>query len=305
MIDKKERLYKMITMEITIIEPKSYCAGVTNAINIARKAKADYPKRKIFILGKLVHNQLVINSLKQEGIETLYALNKTPEQLLKDVPEQSVLIFTAHGHDKKLDLFAHSKQLIVFDATCPKVKHNIDLIENEINNKHQVIYIGHRAHPETNAALSIDKNVLYYDVNMGIDYKKVKDKSPMVINQTTLNILDIKKNYDDILSHIPEARILEEICNTTRLRQEAVINLPNDVDLIIVVGDTYSSNTKRLFEIASNAHPDILSVMISQLSELDLSLLKDKQHIAIASGASTPMFAIDEIVEYIKRSDLR
>ena len=291
-------------MKITVIEPKSYCAGVTNAINIARRAKEDYPSKNVFILGKLVHNQLVTNALNEESIKTLYAKDKTLEQLLDTVPEDSVLIFTAHGHDKKLDVIAHNKGLIVFDATCPKVKNNIDIINKEINNGHQVIYIGHKSHPETNAALCIDNNVLYYDVNMGIDYSKVSDKSPLVINQTTLNILDIKDNYNDILSHIPEARILEEICNTTRLRQEAVINLPDDVDLIIVVGDTYSSNTKRLFEIATKAHPEILSVMISEIHELDLSLLKDKNHIAIASGASTPLFAIEEIIEQIKRSEI-
>jgi len=286
-------------MKITVIEPKSYCAGVTNAINIALKAKEDYPDKNIYILGKLVHNQLVINFLNEKGIKTLYQPKKSYEELINTVPPQSILIFTAHGHDKKLEDYALCRSIRILDATCPKVKHNLDLIENELNNKHQVIYIGHKSHPETEAALSLDNNVILYDVNFGIDYNLVNDPSPLVINQTTLNIIDIKNNFEDIKSHVPNARILEEICNTTRLRQEAVISLPNDVDLIIVVGDIYSSNTKRLYEIARMAHPDTLSVMVSELHELNLSLLKEKKHIAIASGASTPLSAIEEIVDYI------
>ena len=101
-------------MKITVIEPKSYCAGVTNAINIALKAKEDYPKREIYILGKLVHNQLVINDLNEKGIKTLYQPKKTYEQLINTVPPESVLIFTAHGHDKKLDDYALQHRLFLF-----------------------------------------------------------------------------------------------------------------------------------------------------------------------------------------------
>lgn len=290
-------------MKITVIEPKSYCAGVTNAINIALKAKEEYPSKDIYILGKLVHNQLVINFLNEKGIKTLYQPKRTNEELINTVPSGSILIFTAHGHDKKLEDVALRRSIRILDATCPKVKHNLDLIDNEIKNNHQVIYIGHKSHPETEAALSIDKNVILYDVNFKIDYHLITDPSPLVINQTTLNIIDIKKTFEEIKQQIPEARILEEICNTTRLRQEAVISLPIDVDLIIVVGDIYSSNTKRLFEIATMSHPETLSVMVSELHELNLNLLKEKKHIAIASGASTPLFAIDEIVEYLNRLD--
>ena len=288
-------------MEITVIEPKSYCAGVTNAINIALKAKEDYPNRDIFVLGKLVHNQLVINFLNEHGIKTLYQQQKTYEQLINTVPPQSILIFTAHGHDKKLEEYALQRSIMILDTTCPKVKHNLDLIEQELNNGHQVIYIGHKSHPETEAALSLGDNVILYDVKFGINYSKLTDDSPLVINQTTLNIIDIQNNFEDIKNHVPNARIIEEICNTTRLRQEAVIALPDDVDLIIVVGDIYSSNTKRLYEIATMSHPDTLSVMVSELHELNFEMLKDKKHIAIASGASTPIFAIEEIVNYLNR----
>ena len=286
-------------MEITVVEPQGYCAGVTNAINIAYKARKDYPDRDIIVIGMLVHNQEVVNELGKQGIRTYLDPNQSQIEMLNHISSGSVVIFSAHGHDEKLDEIAKEKGLIIYDTTCPKVKNNLNIIKDEIKNKHQVIYIGHKNHPEALAALSINKNVLFYDMKMGLDFSKVKDPSPLVINQTTLNILAIQDTYEDIKKHVPNARVLDEICNTTRLRQEAVRKL-KDVDLIIVVGDNNSSNTRRLFEIASSSHPDSVSILISSLEELDGSLLNGINHVAVASGASTPKKAIDEIIDYLK-----
>lgn len=286
-------------MEITVVEPQGYCAGVTNAINIALKARKDYPDRDVIVIGMLVHNQEVVSELGKAGISTFYDPNKTSEEMLKFIKSGSVVIFSAHGHDSKLDEIAKAKGLIVYDTTCPKVKNNLELIKKELSENHQVIYIGHKNHPEALAALSISKNVIFYDMKMGVKYSLIKDKNPLVINQTTLNILAIQEIYEDIKKHITNARVLDEICNTTRLRQEAVQNL-KDVDLIIIVGDNNSSNTRRLYEIASISHPDSVSILISKLDELDEELLSGISHVAIASGASTPKKAIDEIIEYLK-----
>ncbi len=290
---------KMSKMEITIVEPQGYCAGVTNAINIAYKARKDYPNSSVVVLGMLVHNQEVVNELSEAGIRTYFSKTKTNEEMIRLIPKGSVVIFTAHGHDEKLDIIAKERNLIIYDTTCPKVKNNLDIIKKEINVGHQVIYIGHKNHPEALAALSINENVIFYDMKMGMKYKQVHDDSPLVINQTTLNIDMISSIYEDIKKHFPDARVLDEICNTTRLRQEAVKNL-KDVDLIIVVGDNNSSNTRRLYEIASSSHPDSVTILVSNYLELDESLFANVNHVAIASGASTPKKAIDEIVNFIK-----
>ena len=286
-------------MEITIVEPQGYCAGVTNAINIAYKARKDYPDRDVVVIGMLVHNQEVVNELALAGIRTFYDPNKTNEEMLSFISKGSVIIFSAHGHDEKLDIIAKEKGLIVYDATCPKVKNNLEIIKKELENKHQVIYIGHKNHPEALAALSISKDVLFYDMKMGMDYSIIKDTCPLVINQTTLNTVAISSIYEEIKNKLLNARVLDEICNTTRLRQEAVKNL-KDCDLIIIVGDTNSSNTKRLFEIATSSHEDSIVILISNLSELDKNVFQGINHVAIASGASTPKNVIDEIINYIK-----
>lgn len=278
-------------MKVEILQPKAYCAGVSNAIKIAERAKEEHPEKDVYVLGMLVHNNYVVKSLENKGIKTVFRIH--------DIPDESVIIFTAHGHTKYLNEIAKEKKLIVYDAVCPKVLRNINLIEENLAQGHEIIYIGQEGHPEAEACLSLNNKVIPFSKNVLKNYQSLKDVSPLVINQTTLNILDIKDIHDAILEVLPHARIANEICGSTRLRQEAITNLSNDVDLIIVVGDVNSSNTRRLLEIAKQTHPQIESVMISDVHELSDSLWQNKNHIVISSGASTPEEIIDEVYNYI------
>ena len=286
-------------MKVTILKPTGYCAGVNNAIRIAFKARQEHPILDVNVLGMLVHNQEVIALLEKNNIHTL--VGNDPSKLLESVKDGSVIVFTAHGHDEKLEEICHKKHLIIYDAVCGKVKYNLTFIKKAINDGHQVIYIGEENHPEAKAALSISDSVLFYDIKKDFDYQNCADKAPFVIDQTTLNILDIQTIYADIKKHLPNAKIEDEICSATRERQEALLRLEEDVDAIIVVGDQKSSNTKRLFEIAQRAHPDITVLMIDTLSSLNIDLIKNKKHIAISSGASTPLETIDVIASYLEK----
>lgn len=286
-------------MKVTLLSPKGYCAGVTNAIKIAYQAKSEHPDVPVYILGMLVHNQIVIDELNNAGITTLHRESISDEALLESLDDGSVVVFSAHGHKKQLDELAKEKHFIVYDATCERVKHNLLIIEEELNNNHQVIYIGHKNHPEALAALSLGDNVFFYDIKSDFNFKQVKDKSPLVINQTTLNTKELKELYIDIIIHKPKARIEDEICGTNRLRQEALINLKEDVDLIIIIGDRASSNTNRLLEIATSSHPNTKALLVSSLEEVEKIDLP-YHHVAVASGASTPVTEIDKIVNYLK-----
>lgn len=286
-------------MEVTLLKPQGYCAGVTNAINIAFKAKEEHPNENVYILGMLVHNQIVIDELTYKGITTLYRDNKSDEELLYSLPDKSIIVFSAHGHKKNLDDITKNKQFIVYDATCPKVLNNLNIINEEIKNNHQVIYIGHKNHPEALAALSLSDQVFFYDIKSEFDYRRVKDKAPLVINQTTLNTKELKEIYIDIIVHKPKARIMDEICAATRLRQEALEKIDKDIDTILIIGDKKSSNTNRLLEIAKSTHPSVPSYLVSDLDEVKALKIKSN-HLAIASGASTPLKEIDKIKEYLK-----
>lgn len=273
-------------MKVDVLSPKGYCAGVARAIGIALKARQENLDRKVYVLGMLVHNHHVSHLLESNNIQLVTDMN--------EIENGQVIVFNADGHTFEDLEKAEAKKLLIYDAACPKVESNLKKIMDEIINNHQVIYIGQKNHHETQVALSLSEDVILYDVKEGIDYSLVNDDSPFVLNQTTLNSLEIVNLFNDVLSRFQHARISNEICPTTRQRQEAILNV-KDVDAIIVVGDKVSSNSNRLFEIAQKSHPDIYVSMISGVDELDINELRNKKHIAISSGASTPSDVVDEI----------
>ncbi len=274
-------------MKVEILKPKAYCVGVSNAIKMAKEARRDNPDKEVYVLGMLVHNNFVVSHLEQQGIRTVYDIN--------NIPNGQVVVFTAHGHKEELDDIAKAKNLIVYDSVCPKVLHNINLIKENLTQGHQIIYIGQSGHPEAEACLSLSKKVIPYTKNILKNNQYIFDESPLVINQTTMNFLDLEGIHTEILEAFPHARIVNEICGTTRMRQEAIKGIDDDVDLIIVVGDEKSSNTRRLLEIAKQCHPSVASTMISDETKLDLSIVQNKNHIVISSGASTPEEIIDAV----------
>ena len=279
-------------MNVRILQPKGYCAGVSRAIKMAYQAKKDYPDKQIYVLGMLVHNDIVVKQLEKDNIKTAYDIN--------NIPDGEVIIFTAHGHDERLDKIAKKKELIIYDAICPIVKNNLERIKNELKDNHQVIYIGINTHPETIAAISLDRNIFLYPIDGQFNYQLIKDKNPCVVNQTTLNVLELDSIYKNILSYIPEARILDEICYSTRKRQESITQLDDkDVDLIVIVGDEKSSNSTRLLEVAKMSHPNISSIMISSFTDLNKEDFINKKSIVIASGASVSEETIDAIYRHI------
>jgi len=286
--------------KVKLLSPSGYCAGVINAINIALKARKENGDKPIFLIGMIVHNDIVINMLKDKNIECLESKEKDKESLLRSLPDGSIIIFSAHGHNPMLDMVAARKNFEIYDATCPKVRENMRNIIEETLKGNEVIYIGKKDHPECDAALSLSNKVSLYDTKLLFNYSLITSKNPLVINQTTLNYLALKDIHEEILEHIPNAIIKDEICASTRLRQEAVKNIDLDCDLIIVIGDKKSSNSNKLLDVAKTCHPNIESVMISQLNELDCTILDNKKYVSITSGASTPPEVIDNIFNFVK-----
>ena len=265
-------------------------------MSLVKRAREEHPDKNIYILGMLAHNQTLIDDLSKHNLITL--MGKDEEEIAK-LKKGDVLVFTAHGHSEKLDELAKEKGLITYDATCFKVRSNLDKIKSEIEAGHQVIYIGQAGHKETEAALSVSSKVSLYDTKLLINYQFITDKNPYVINQTTLNYYELNGFYEDIKKHIPGARIENEICDATRLRQEAMLHINKDTDLIIVVGHERSSNTNKLFDIAKSHYPNALVLMVNNLEELKKFDFKSNKKAAIASGASTPSYVVDEIYDYL------
>ena len=284
-------------MNVSLIKPQGFCSGVTKAVSIAKQAKKENPNKAIYILGMLAHNKTLIDDLTKEGFITLSDNNEI--ESINSLKKGDVLVFTAHGHDEKVEDLARSKGIIVYDATCFKVKSNLEKIKKEITDGHQVIYIGQKGHKETNAALAVSDKVSLYDTKLLINYYLITDKNPYVINQTTLNFYELSKYHNDILDHIPGARIEQEICAATRLRQEAVTKIDPDTDLIIVVGSQKSSNSNKLFDIAKSTFKSATVIMVNDLDELKALDIRGKEKAAVVSGASTPKYIVDDIYNYL------
>ena len=184
--------------------------------------------------------------------------------------------------------------MIYVDATCKKVKECF----NQIKQAGEVIYIGKNHHPETVAALTMNKNAHLYDIKSGFDYSVLKTNHPLVINQTTLSFIELAAIHNEIKSKLPNAIFAEEICNATLLRQKAIDDLDSSVDTLIIVGSKKSSNTMKLFDIAKAKHPDIQTLLVNNVDELKQYQLG--KNIAIASGTSTSIETIKEIKEYLE-----
>lgn len=284
-------------MKIDIIQPSGYCFGVMNAINEAIKIKKNNPFNNVYVLGELVHNEDVISFLNNHDIHTL-VINNNEEEILKNLNTNDILIFSAHGHNEKLDELLKNKKITFFDTTCKNVRKNLDLIKENIDKG--IIYIGKENHAETKAAISISNKVILYDLDKGLDFSKITFKEPIIINQTTLSFLELNNIHKEILENIPKANIIDEICPVTRIRQENIINLKKDYDLLIIIGSKTSSNTNKLYELALKYHQNKKVLMIGSKKELFKLDLSNYQHVAIFSGTSTPNEIINEVKQYLE-----
>ena len=281
-------------MKVELVKPYGYCIGVANVIKQIHKIAASHPNDEIFCVGQVVHNQKVNESLSSLGVKVL----KGDKKELIESLNSGVVIFSAHGTDQKVIERAKQKGLIVYDLVCPFVKKSFDIISSMLKENNSVIYIGVNNHAESTAALSIDKNIQFVTNISDVDKLNINNDNVCVINQTTLSILDIKDIYDKILLKYPNAKIIDEICNSTRIRQQVLLDKQINSDGLIIVGDKNSNNSLSLYNIALKQGYN--TIFISCIDELDYSWLKGKKEISIMSGASTSQAVVEEIFEKIK-----
>ena len=287
-------------MNVFVSRPSGYCAAVIRAIELVKDVRQKHKEGPVFVLGSIVHNEDVINELTSLGITTIRDDKKSQNELLASLPDEAVVVFTAHGHAKELDAMAKKKMMTVYDATCPMVNLNHKIVKSEVENNHQIIYIGKKNHPEATAALSLSKNVFLLDDIDNFSFELITDKSPLVINQTTLSHLELKKMHSEIKARISGSRFADEICSATRFRQKAVLELPSGTQLIYVIGGEYSSNTQSLVEIARGHYPKARVVKILNESFINKKDLTGLDYVAIVSSASTPLATTQRVAELLK-----
>lgn len=286
-------------MKIEVLEPSGFCQGVANAMSLAVKLREENPTKVIVVLGMLVHNNDALMALQQLNIQTLFDKDKSLLELIDKIEPESLVILTAHGHSEQVELKLKERGLFYVDATCPIVKQSFANIAKAIKQGHEIIYIGKKNHPESNAALSISSKVHLFE--LGNKYERIlKDEKPLIISQTTFSKIEIHKELDALKKLYPQANIIDGICRASESRQKALLSIKEPVDMIYIVGGHNSNNTDTLYKMALQQYKKAKVCKIENASEINKKDLNGLNYIAISSGASTPKQIIDEIVSVIE-----
>nr|WP_315522746.1 4-hydroxy-3-methylbut-2-enyl diphosphate reductase [Fusobacterium massiliense] len=282
-------------IEILRAKHMGFCFGVLEAINICNSLEKE--KGKKYILGMLVHNKQVVNDMIQKGFEII-----TEEEVLNDdnnLKENDIVVIRAHGTSKEIHEKLKRKKVKIFDATCIFVDKIRQEIEIATGKGYGILFMGDKNHPEVKGIISFADDIQIFETFE--EAKKIeilKEKTYLLSTQTTLNkqkFEEVKKYFKEKYSNVI---IFDKICGATSVRQKAVEDLAPKVDLMIIVGDTKSSNTKKLLEISKKINNN--SYLVEDEQQLDLSIIKDKKIIGITAGASTPEETIKKIENKIR-----
>ncbi|WP_149453819.1 4-hydroxy-3-methylbut-2-enyl diphosphate reductase [Pasteuria penetrans] len=287
-------------MEMVPIVPRGYCYGVVDALVLVQRVAQDPTvPRPIYVLGMIVHNRHVVESLASLGVQTLDGPNRS--ELLDSIGVGTV-IFTAHGVAPDVRHRAIAKGLHVVDATCPDVTRTHDLIREKVANGYTVLYIGRGGHPEPEGAMGVVPPERVYLVEREEDVEGlVLPEGPILVtNQTTMSQWDTQKLVDSILERYPEAEVHNEICLATQQRQEAVAQQAVGLDLVLVVGDERSNNANRLVQVAREC-AGVDAYRVADLHEIDIKWLLPCQRVGVTAGASTPTSLTREVMAFVSQ----
>ncbi len=285
-------------MQILLANPRGFCAGVDRAIEIVERALTLFGA-PVYVRHEVVHNKYVVHSLRDKGAVFVEELD--------EVPDDSTVIFSAHGVSKAVREVAAQRSLRVFDAICPlvtKVHMEVGKYQDE---ERECILIGHEGHPEVEGTIGQyqpkNGNGGMYLVESVEDVLKLKVKNPeflAFVTQTTLSMDDTAQVINALRERFPkiDGPKKEDICYATQNRQDAVKKLVSKCDLILVVGSPNSSNSTRLMELSQKA--GVPAYLIDDASEIKKEWVEGKENIGLTAGASAPEILVEEVIAKLK-----
>lgn len=281
-------------MKIMLANPRGFCAGVNRAIDIVERA-IDIFGAPIYVRHEVVHNKFVVDGLRKKGAIFVDELD--------DVPDNGTVIFSAHGVSKSVRQEAKTRGLTVFDATCPLVtKVHMEVVRHE-KSEQEVVLIGHEGHPEVEGTLGQYDGEGMYLVESPEDVAKLQVKNPddlAYVTQTTLSVDDTAQVINALRERFPNISgpKKDDICYATQNRQDAVKEMAQVCDLVLVVGSANSSNSNRLCELADRLGAE--AYLIDGAEHIQAEWLEGKSCVGITAGASAPEVLVEEVVNRLK-----
>jgi 4-hydroxy-3-methylbut-2-enyl diphosphate reductase len=288
----------MNNTKVILANPRGFCAGVDRAIEIVNRALEIFGS-PIYVRHEVVHNRFVVEDLRMRGAIFVEELD--------EIPDDSTVIFSAHGVSKKVRDEAASRDLKVFDATCPLVtKVHMEVVRYS-KDARECVLIGHKGHPEVEGTLG------QYDISTGGAIYLVEDEeqaSVLVVNkpdylsyvtQTTLSMDDTAKVIDALRKRFPNITgpRKDDICYATQNRQDAVKGLADECDLMLVVGSVNSSNSYRLAELAKRK--GTMAYLIDSKDDIQPKWLENRRVIGVTAGASAPEELVQDVVKQLQQ----
>tara|TARA_R110000823_G_scaffold295738_6_gene415700 strand:+ start:28150 stop:29106 length:957 start_codon:yes stop_codon:yes gene_type:complete len=283
-----------MTLQIKLANPRGFCAGVDRAIDIVNRALEVFGA-PIYVRHEVVHNRFVVDDLRARGALFVDELH--------EVPDNSIVIFSAHGVSRAVREEAGKRALKVFDATCPLVtKVHVEVASYSLQGR-ECVLIGHRGHPEVEGTMG------QYDRSAGGEIYLVEDeqqaaelvvKNPQklsYVTQTTLSMDDTQRVIERLREKFPdiEGPRKDDICYATQNRQDAVKQLAAHCDLMLVVGSPNSSNSNRLRELAERMGAE--AYLLDAAEDIDPAWLEGKTSIGVTAGASAPEVLVQEVLD--------
>ncbi len=279
-------------MRFFLIEPRGFCFGVKHALDMVEDVIVKYPHKKIYVYNEIVHNKAIVEDLMSRGI--IFTQDETA------VPDESVVIFSAHGVSPAIRSFFMGRNVEIVDATCPLVKKVHDEVVRFSSEGYHIIYIGDPMHDEVKGVVAEAPECITVvqneeDLNMAEGYDKY-----IVLNQTTLNIFETAELREKIAIKFENAVFPEneDICYATTARQQAVKEAVGKCDAFIVIGSSNSSNSKKLKEIADSCGAK--SILIDDPLEITASWLNGVKSLCVSAGASAPEYLVQQLAARLR-----
>jgi 4-hydroxy-3-methylbut-2-enyl diphosphate reductase len=280
-------------INVVLANPRGFCAGVDRAIEIVERALEKYGA-PIYVRHEVVHNKFVVENLRNTGAIFV--------DELEEVPEQSTVIFSAHGVSQAVRREAEERSLNVFDATCPLVTKVHIEVKKYREQGLEILLIGHAGHPEVEGTMGQAHGGIFLIENLkDVAELEVRDPGKLAyVSQTTLSVDDTAKIVDALRERFPDiiGPRKDDICYATQNRQDAVKKLVNECDVIFVVGSPNSSNSNRLREIAEIRN--VPAYLVDGPDQIRQEWLDGKTCAGVTAGASAPESLVTQVVASLK-----